>query len=312
MKRYKAASLLLLFIFIVSVSNGQVPWKVPEVKKLKTANFKFTAEVIKNGETIFTANCSACHGVPGKANFALMTPSPGDPATERFQVQTDGELFYKITNGRTPMPSFKNILTDKDRWSVISYMRSFNQKYVQPDTIPAKGLIDYILEMTIARLNDTSNKVKVTAIAYTIEDPTPVKVVGADVTLFAERYFGMLPVDKKKTTDNNGEAIFTFPKNLPGDTAGNINLMVTLVDEVGAFGEGEAKTRLKVGMPFTPVSLIDTRAMWSVRGNAPLWLVITYCGAVFLVFGFVFYILTQLLKMRKMGINSDKTSSIKK
>jgi mono/diheme cytochrome c family protein len=307
MKRHTSAPLfLLLFISIASVTFGQVPWKVPEVKKLKTANFKFTKEVITNGESIFKANCSACHGVPGKASFAVMTPSPGDPATDKFQLQTDGELFYKITNGRTPMPSFKNILTDKDRWSAISYIRSFNAKYVQPDTVPAKGLIDYILEMTVAKLNDTSNKVKVTAIAYTIEDPTPVKVVGADVTLFAERYFGMLPVDKKKTTDQNGEAIFTFPNDLPGDTAGNINLMVTLIDEVGSFGEGDTKARLKIGMPFTPVSLIDTRAMWSVRGNAPLWVLLTYCGAVLIVFGFIFYILSQLLKMRKMGIKSDK------
>jgi mono/diheme cytochrome c family protein len=308
MKRYKATSVFfLLFIFIANATLGQVPWKVPEVKKLKTANFKFTKEVATNGETIFKANCSACHGVPGKASFALMTPSPGDPATDKFQLQTDGELFYKITNGRTPMPAFKNILSDKDRWTVISYIRSFNAKYIQPDTVPAKGLIDYILEMTVTKLNDSSNKVKVAAIAYTIEDPTPVKVVGADVTLFAERYFGMLPVDKKKTTDQNGEAIFTFPKDLPGDTAGNVNLTVSLIDEVGSFGEGETKARLKVGMPFTPISLIDTRAMWSVRGNAPLWVLLTYCGAVLLVFGFVFYILSQLLKMRKMGIKSDKS-----
>jgi hypothetical protein len=47
--------------------------------------------------------------------------------------------------------------------------------------------------------------------------------------------------------------------------------------------------------------------MWSVRGNAPLWLVITYCGAVLLVLGSVFYILKQLLKMRQIGIKSDKS-----
>ena len=307
MKRHTSAPLfLLLFLSFASVTFGQVPWKVPEVKKLKTANFKFTKEVVANGENIFKTNCSACHGVPGKASFALMTPSPGDPATDKFQLQTDGELFYKITNGRTPMPTFKNILADKDRWSVISYIRSFNAKYVQPDTVPAKGLIDYIVEMTVTRLNDTSNKVKVAAIAYTIEDPTPIKVVGADITLFAERTFGMLPIDKKKTTDNNGEAIFNCPKDLPGDTAGNVNLTVSLIDEVGSFGEGETKARLKVGMPFTPVSLLDTRAMWSVRGNAPIWLILTYCGAVLVVFGFIIYILNQLLKMRKIGIKSNK------
>jgi mono/diheme cytochrome c family protein len=305
--KIKTLALLISVLLFAFAGYSQSPeWKVPEVKKLKTANFKFTQEIVKNGESIFKTNCSSCHGIPGKMSFAVMTPSPGDPASEKFSAQADGALFYKITNGRIPMPSFKNILNDKERWSVISYIRSFHKNYVQPDTVPAKGLIDYIVELSVVKHPD-SNKIKVSAIAYTIEDPTPVKVVGADVTVFAERYFGLLPVDKKRTTDKNGEAIFNFPKDLPGDEDGNVNLTVSLNDEVGSFGEGETKATLKVGMPFTPVSLIDTRAMWSVRSNAPWWVIITYCLAVIVVFSFIFYILNQLLKMRKIGIKSNKS-----
>lgn len=306
MKSY--IKILLTILLLTSLSTFAQEWKVPEIKKAKTANFKFNDETVKTGEDLFKANCMSCHGTPGMNNFAAMTPPPGDPATEKFQVQTDGELFYKITNGRALMPSFKSILSDKERWNIISYFRSFNKSYIQPDTIPAKGFVDYIIKMDIEKMDD-SNKVKITVTAFTAEDPTPIKVSGADLTLFASRTFGLLPVSEKVVTNINGEAIFRFPQDLPGDTAGNINLTVRMVDEIGNFGEAESSIILPVGKPFFPTSLTDERAMWNVRSKAPIWLILTYCGAVIIVFGFIFFILGQLLKIRKIGLLSDKKTN---
>jgi hypothetical protein len=304
--KYKLTGLFicLLFFLIPFLTRGQ-EWKVPDVKKLKRANFKFTPETVKKGEGIFKINCTSCHGIPGKSNFAVMTPSPGDPASDKFQIQTDGELFYKITNGRIPMPTFKDILIDQDRWSVISYFRSFNKSYIQPDTIPVKGFIDYNIELKIVKLPD-SNKIKVTARAYTASDTTRIIVGGADISVLAERYFGMIQIGKTKQTNKLGEAVFAIPEDFPGDTTGNVNLVARLDDEVGSFGEGEAKITLKVGKITIPKSLTDTRAMWSVRSRAPYWVILCYCLPVLIVFAFIFYILNQLLKLRKFGIKSKK------
>jgi hypothetical protein len=41
--------------------------------------------------------------------------------------------------------------------------------------------------------------------------------------------------------------------------------------------------------------------MWTVRSQAPIWLIVSYCGAVFIVFGFIAYIILQLIKLRKLG-----------
>ena len=38
---------------------------------------------------------------------------------------TDGELFYKLSEGRKPMPSFKKRLTEDQRWQLILLLRSF-------------------------------------------------------------------------------------------------------------------------------------------------------------------------------------------
>ena len=38
---------------------------------------------------------------------------------------SDGEIFWKITNGRKPMPGFKNRLTDEQRWGLVNLIRVF-------------------------------------------------------------------------------------------------------------------------------------------------------------------------------------------
>jgi hypothetical protein len=37
--------------------------------------------------------------------------------------QSDGELFYKISEGRRPMPEFKTKLTEEQRWQLVLLMR---------------------------------------------------------------------------------------------------------------------------------------------------------------------------------------------
>jgi mono/diheme cytochrome c family protein len=38
---------------------------------------------------------------------------------------TDGEIYYQITEGRKPMPSFKKRLTEEQRWQLVLLVRSF-------------------------------------------------------------------------------------------------------------------------------------------------------------------------------------------
>jgi mono/diheme cytochrome c family protein len=36
---------------------------------------------------------------------------------------TDGELFWKITEGRPPMPSYEHQLSETQRWQLVNYLR---------------------------------------------------------------------------------------------------------------------------------------------------------------------------------------------
>ena len=50
---------------------------------------------------------------------------------------SDGELFYKMTEGREPMPSFRRQLTEEQRWQLVHYIRTFTPK-PKPKPEPAK------------------------------------------------------------------------------------------------------------------------------------------------------------------------------
>ena len=75
--------------------------------------------------------CESCHGKKGKgdgpkaAEYDKATP---DMTKEKLQNQTDGEMFWKITEGKKPMPSSKKTLTEEQRWQVINYVRTLKKK----------------------------------------------------------------------------------------------------------------------------------------------------------------------------------------
>ena len=53
---------------------------------------------------------------------------PGDFSKADFQSQSDGALFYKLSEGRDDMPGFKKKLPDADeRWSIVDYMRTLKK-----------------------------------------------------------------------------------------------------------------------------------------------------------------------------------------
>lgn len=41
---------------------------------------------------------------------------------------TDGELFWKMTTGRAPMPSWQDRLSETQRWELVNYLRELTKK----------------------------------------------------------------------------------------------------------------------------------------------------------------------------------------
>ena len=287
----------------LSIAKSQSVWSVPEDKAKKVSPFKFDKESQKKGELIYQRNCISCHGTPGKNNFTALVPPPGDPATDKFQKQTDGALFYKMTTGRVVMPSFKDVLSETERWQIISFFRSFNAHYIQAEPLKAASgafagtniilKVDYIKKDRL---------IKVSAVDMKNSMVKPLE--GIELKLFAKRYFGAMLIGEPKITNAQGETFFEYEKKLAGDSAGSVEFIV----KSGTEGlDGLIKdTLLKAGNITITHSLTDTRAMWSVRSNAPIWLILTYSMVVLTVWSFLIYIIMQILKIGKLGKKNNE------
>ncbi|MDH7462094.1 cytochrome c [Chitinophagaceae bacterium 26-R-25] len=136
MKTKTLSVLLLMTTFIVVVSftfskQQPKPWNVPE-KNAKMANpIKSDAASINTGKASWAKNCASCHGKMGKGDgskAAKLTTHPGDFSAAATQGQSDGALYYKISEGRDDMPAFKKKISDEDEiWSLVNYIRTFKK-----------------------------------------------------------------------------------------------------------------------------------------------------------------------------------------
>jgi mono/diheme cytochrome c family protein len=108
---------------------AQTPWVAPAAEKTKKNPLPADKKSVEQGEKVAKINCAPCHGPKGKGDgpaAAALNPKPADWTSSRVQSQTDGELFWKISNGRGPMPPWKH-LPENDRWAVILYIRSLKK-----------------------------------------------------------------------------------------------------------------------------------------------------------------------------------------
>ncbi len=109
----------------------QKPWPVPDNFKTMKNAVTSNAESIAEGKTLFATHCKSCHGAKGLGDgskAATLKTEPGDFSKATFQSQTDGAIFYKTSEGRDDMPSFKKKIPDADeRWSIVNFIRTLKK-----------------------------------------------------------------------------------------------------------------------------------------------------------------------------------------
>jgi mono/diheme cytochrome c family protein len=292
--------LIIFFIIFTAVTGVSAQtWVVPDDQKAVVAPVKFTPDMQKKGEEIYLKNCQSCHGLMGKDNWVKLTPPPGDLSKEKAQKQTDGEIFYRITTGKVPMPEFRNILPEDDRWSVIAYLRTYNPKYVQPSPVAKAAFTGRIVTLAM-QYSDPVKKIVVSATEQ-LKDGQSGPAAGVEVMLFVKRYFGKMQVGDIKTTNAKGQALFEFPADLPGNKDGYVDVSAMVNDPKSAMKTTPATGSFAIGVPTHKPGLTETRAWWSTRGKAPVWILLTYSFSVVIVWGFILYIVISILKIRKLS-----------
>lgn len=82
-------------------------------------------ESVRRGRSVYQNFCMSCHGADARGNGpeadGLDTP-PAD-LVAHLSHHTDGDYAWKIRTGNGPMPAFREVLTDREIWDVVNYLR---------------------------------------------------------------------------------------------------------------------------------------------------------------------------------------------
>lgn len=125
----KIKNILIVALLFFSFSAKSQAKKFPSpasadaIKNPLTGSTTATDE----GKKIYVQYCVTCHGNKGKGD-GIAAPGlpkrPADHTSDFVQKQTDGAIFWIITEGNTPMPTYKKVLSETQRWQVVNYIRT--------------------------------------------------------------------------------------------------------------------------------------------------------------------------------------------
>jgi mono/diheme cytochrome c family protein len=97
-------------------------WRVPQAAAARQNPLFGKNEAAAGGRKLFVRNCAECHGPDGSG---IEKKHSADLQLPVVQQQSDGILFWKITNGNTArgMPSWSK-LPELQRWQIVLYVRT--------------------------------------------------------------------------------------------------------------------------------------------------------------------------------------------
>jgi mono/diheme cytochrome c family protein len=106
--------------WVISPRRAAVPNPVPQ-----------TDQAVAKGREVYKAECATCHGDtgqndgPGVKKIAAEMKQALLLTDPQVHEQSDGSLFWKITEGRGKMPSTENELSEEERWQLVHFVRTF-------------------------------------------------------------------------------------------------------------------------------------------------------------------------------------------
>ncbi len=123
-------SMSLFSIQAQDASGQQTPWVAPAEADALVNPLDDNQAVLDKGKALYTAECVVCHGRYGNAETDIaetLEQKPKNFTKEDFLTQSDGAIFWKLSEGRGLMQPFKTMLTEEEIWSVIMYVKVLAQ-----------------------------------------------------------------------------------------------------------------------------------------------------------------------------------------
>jgi mono/diheme cytochrome c family protein len=117
------------------LANPHYPFTVQD--KIRKNPEKFTTESVEKGKSIYSSQCTMCHGATGNGRGDLATSLklnlPDFTKSTALKGYTDGELFKILSVGNGMMPGQGQRLRDMQLWDLINFLRAMG------GAVPAKS-----------------------------------------------------------------------------------------------------------------------------------------------------------------------------
>lgn len=97
-----------------------------------TWRFSTNIETLAQGQSIYDANCSACHGVDG---VGTVLGAADFTDLRLVDARAPRDFYLTVTQGIGSMPAWQGRLTQEERWAVIDYLRTFSYDATLPGEV---------------------------------------------------------------------------------------------------------------------------------------------------------------------------------
>ena len=135
--KYSNSTVSLMTLVIVATVLSSFSYGFQQAKPMAVFTAPASADAVKNplkgdaaattaGQALYKKQCAMCHGDKGKGDgiaAASLAKAPANHTSAMVQKLSDGALFWMITTGNNPMPSYKT-MTDTQRWQLVNYIRT--------------------------------------------------------------------------------------------------------------------------------------------------------------------------------------------
>ena len=89
--------------------------------------YSLRRRAVSLGRALYTKQCQSCHGPRGRGDgpaVGRLNVSVPDLTDPDVRAESDGELFTVITRGSKPMPAYRKLMSEEQRWHVVNYLRA--------------------------------------------------------------------------------------------------------------------------------------------------------------------------------------------
>lgn len=136
MKKRYILTLVAIFSFLFTISlensvrahskDDPNRWMAPENMAHRKNPVSNTPESIQKGKGLYQKHCTLCHGIEGRGDGPAargLKPKPSN-LVAMSGMHEDGDVAWKIAEGRGVMPGFKERFNSEQIWDLVNFIQS--------------------------------------------------------------------------------------------------------------------------------------------------------------------------------------------